>query len=151
MQIGLGLSVTGVLSQGVVDIVGPIITALPSVDLDAATVGVTLTGSEGAAIARGGGTVTFVEEWLVAGAQDATTATYTPDAGSIGDALAYRVTWTETGGTADGTAVRSVYLGPIMSAAQIISITGGEERIAVEYAGTLSVTGGEEQMILEVA
>ena len=62
----------------------------------------------------GGGSVSITtSEWRLDGVQAGTGATFTPDAGDVGETLSYHETATETGGTAPGAVNRSVVVGVV--------------------------------------
>ena len=94
--------------------VGPIVTTPPSVSPLTAQENTQETRTQGVYAARGGGSVSITtSEWRLDGVQAGTGATFTPDAGDVGETLSYHETATETGGTAPGAVNRSVVVGVV--------------------------------------
>lgn len=152
MEGGLSIGLTCPSAVAVLGaITGPIITALPTTSAPNAIVDSALTGEQGLAVARNGGVVSGTNDWLLDGAVVATGMSYTPAIGQIGQVLLFRVTWTETGGSADGSVTRAVSLGPVRSSARINAITGGVGQITIDYDGTLTFSGADEHINLEIA
>ena len=150
MQISLSLDLTNSSTNVVGDTAGPIITTPPTTSAAAAFIDAEIIATPGAATAQGGGVIDLVQDWELDGNVVSNSNTFTPTLANEGLSLIYRVTWTETGGDADGTTVRSISLGFVRNDAAITSISGGLGEIVIDYEGVLTISGGTNEIILGV-
>lgn len=126
MRLRLCLGLFGKGSTGSVVASGPSVTTAPTVSPSPpATEGVTYTATAGVYAPSGGGTVTVVRQWRIAGTVVGTALTYAIPAGTYTGQVFERVeTATETGGTSPGVTTRVVPMGAIVAAVSNYAVAG---------------------------